>query len=254
MLGSRARSHKLAGSCWTARRTLETTIVSIGGESWRTELAESLMVLHHTGRVAGAGRASARVLALVLDACLARWAASVLEADLDGGITAGGADTDGLVVEHLALLACWADRRVVTRVLATSAAAGLVGRAVVMDATLYLTIGAGELALLVYHQAVLAATLGLVALHRALLVKGTGLGGTRVEALASLGVTGCVLSTVLVGPTSKGWGDRKVVERLVTLRIWPTSDMGPTNEALWAFTARLVDDHIADGIVTTCCP
>ena len=30
--------------------------------------------------------------------------------------------------------------------------------------------------------------------------------------------------------------------------------MGPTNEALWALTARLVDDHLADGIVTACCP
>ena len=61
--------------------TLDTTIVSIRGEAGGAELAEGLVVLHNTGRVSGACRPLAGVLALVLDAGLSAGAAPVFEAD-----------------------------------------------------------------------------------------------------------------------------------------------------------------------------
>ena len=89
--------------------TLNTAIVGVGGEPGRTELAQSLVVFDDAGGVSRALSARARVLTLVLDARLAAWTALVFEADLDGGVAAGGADADCLVVQHLALFAGAAD-------------------------------------------------------------------------------------------------------------------------------------------------
>ena len=179
--------------------TLDAAIVSIGGESRRTELAEGLVVFDHAGGVAGALSARARVLTLVLDASLTTWAALVFEADLDGGIAAGGADANCFVVQHLTLFPRSADGNVVARVLASAAAARLVGRTVVMHPAFHLPVWTSQLTLLVDDQAVLAATLWLVVHNLALLVEGARLCSTWVEALAILGVTGCVLATVPVG-------------------------------------------------------
>ena len=233
--------------------TLDAAIVSIGGESRRTELAQGLVVFHDAGGVTGALSSRARILALVLDASLTTGAALVFEADLDGGVAAGGADADCLVVQHLALFAGAADGNVVTRVLAPAAAARLVGRTVVMHPALNLPVRTGQLALLVDHQAVLAAALRLVVHHLALLVEGAGLGSTGVEALASLGVASCVLAAISVGLAAcvRFHGGLLRLERSVAGRIRATADVRPADEALRTFTARLVDHHLADRVVTT---
>ena len=106
--------------------TLDAAIVSIGGESRRTELAQGLVVFHNAGGVAGALSSRARILALVLDASLTTGAALVFEADLDGGIASSGADTNCFVVQYLTLFPRSADGTIVTGVLASAAATRLV--------------------------------------------------------------------------------------------------------------------------------
>ena len=233
--------------------TLNTAIVGVGGEPRRTELAQSLVVFDDAGGVSRALSARARILTLVLDARLAARAALVFEADLDGGVAAGGADADCLVVQHLTLFAGAADGNVVTRVLAPAAAARLVGRTVVMHPALNLPVWTGQLALLVDHQAVLAAALGLVVHHLALLVEGAGLGSTGVEALTSLGVASCVLAAISVGLAAcvRFHGGLLRLERSVAGRIRATSNVRPADEALRTFTAGLVDHHLADRVVST---
>ena len=152
--------------------TLDAAIVSIGGESRRTELAKGLVVFNHTGSVSRALSSRARILTLVLDASLTTRASLVFEADLDGGIASGGTDTNCFVVQHLTLFPRSADGTIVTGVLASAAAARLVGRTVVMHSAFHLPVWTSQLALLVDHQAVLAATLGLVVHNLALLVEG----------------------------------------------------------------------------------
>lgn len=152
--------------------TLDAAIVSIGGESRRTELAQGLVVFHHTGGVTRALSTSARILTLVLDASLTTRAALVFEADLDGRIAAGGTDTNCFVVQHLTLFPRSADGTIVTGVLASAAATRLVGRTVVMHPAFHLPVWTSQLALLVDDQAVLAATLWLVVHNLALLVEG----------------------------------------------------------------------------------
>ena len=233
--------------------TLDAAIVSIGGESRRTELAKGLVVFNHTGGVSRALSARARILTLVLDASLATRASLVFEADLDGRIAAGGADANSLVVKHLALFPRSAEGTIVTRVLASAAATRLVGRTVVMHPAFHLPVWTSQLALLVDHQAVLAAALGLVVHHLALLVEGAGLGSTWVEALASLGVASCVLAAISVGLAAcvRFHGGLLRLERSVAGRIRATSNVRPADEALRTFTAGLVDHHLADRVVST---
>jgi hypothetical protein len=91
---------------------LDTSVVGISDEAWWTEFAQSLVVLDHTGSVAWAHCALTWVLALVLDG--------------GGGVTASGADTDRLVVQHLALLPGATSVIVVAGVLALPVVTGLV--------------------------------------------------------------------------------------------------------------------------------
>ena len=74
--------------------------------------------------------------------------------------------------------------------------------------------------------------------------------------MAILGVTGCVLAAVpvrLAPSVGLNWG-LQWLERTVARWIWAAANMRTPNEALRTLTARLVDDHLADGIVTACCP
>ena len=233
--------------------TLDAAIVGIGGESRRTELAQGLVVFHDAGGVTGALSSRARILALVLDASLTTGAALVFEADLDGGIASSSADTHCFVVQHLTLFPRSADGTIVTGVLASAAATRLVGRTVVMHSAFHLTVWTSQLALLVDDQAVLAATLWLMVHNLALLVEGAGLCSTWVETLAILGVACCVLVTVPVRLASSD-GHRwrlQWLERTVARWIWAAANMRTSNEALRTLTARLVDHHFTNSIVST---
>jgi len=135
---------------------LDTAVVGIGGESRRTEFAQSLVVLHHTGCVPGTHSGGTRVLTLVLDTSLSTGTPLIPEADGSRGVAAGGTDTDGLMVQHLAFLSNTTPVSVAAWVLASPVITGLVGRAVVVDPTLHLSVWTGELSLLIDNQAVLA--------------------------------------------------------------------------------------------------
>ena len=111
----------VGGSCHV---TLDTTIVSICGETWGAEFTDSFVIFNYTGSVSRTGGAFARVLALVSDTCLASGAPAVLQADGDLGVAACGADTHGLVLQHLALLPRRADARLVTRALTSTIVTG----------------------------------------------------------------------------------------------------------------------------------
>ena len=104
--------------------TLDTTIVSIGGETRGAEFTDSFVIFNNTGGVAGACGSLARVLALVANTGLASRAASVLQADRDLWVAACGAHTHRLMLQHLAFLAHGADTGLVTRALAASIVTG----------------------------------------------------------------------------------------------------------------------------------
>lgn len=125
----------------------------------------------------------AGALALVVDAGLVAGAAPVFQADRDGGVAAVDTDADGLVVQHLALLAGRALPGVIAGVPAAATVTGLVGRTVGILAAFYLTIRAGEGAILVDNQAVLALTAGLATGDDALLVELAVNVGAGVNAL-----------------------------------------------------------------------
>ena len=232
--------------------TLDAAIVSIGGESGRTELAQGLVVFHDAGCVTGALSSRTRILALVLDASLTTGAALVFEADLDRWIASRGADANCFVVQYLTLFPRSADGTIVTGVLASAATTCLVGRTVVMHSAFHLPVWTCQLALLVDDQAVLAATLWLVVHNLTLLVEGARLGRTWVETLAVLGVTCCVLATVPVGLTSSDGLNWRLqwLERAVARWVWAAANMRTPNKALRTLTARLVDDHFTYGIVS----
>ena len=140
------------------------------------------MVLHFAGGVIRALLVIAGVLARVPDTGLVAGAPLVLQADGDRGVAAVNAHAHGLVVQHLALFAVGAGPGVVARALAAAVVAGLVGRAVLVLATLNLTGGTGQGSSLVDDEAELAAAAGLVVAHHALLVKLAGEAGAGVVA------------------------------------------------------------------------
>ena len=174
-----------------------TAIVGVRHKSLWTEFTNGLVVLHYAGSVAGTHLALAGVLALEVDAGLVPGAASVLQADGDRGSAAGGADTEGLVLQHLTLLAR-STLVPVARVDTPAGVAGLVAGTLVMTPALHLTVWTGEGPGLVDHQAVLALADRLVAGHRALLVTLAGEPGAGVNTLGGLSVAGLAERTVLV--------------------------------------------------------
>ena len=63
--------------------TLDTSIIGINLKSRRTKFADSLMIFHNTGRVAGTGLAFTGVSALEVDTGLVARTSSVLETNGD---------------------------------------------------------------------------------------------------------------------------------------------------------------------------
>ena len=100
--------------------TFDTSIVSIRLESWRTELADSFVVLHFTGSIICTNLALTRVLALIVDTGLVRWTAAVLQTDGHRRVAALNADTSSFVVQHLAVLTLRTNTWVVARIRTTA--------------------------------------------------------------------------------------------------------------------------------------
>ena len=178
--------------------TLDTPIIGINLKSRRTKLADCLMILDNTGRVARADLAFTRVPALEVDAGLIARTSSVLQTDGDTGGTSGGAETHRLVVQHLTRLAWATQPRPVTRVDTASSLTSLITGALRVTPALHLAIRAREHALLVHQEAVLALAHRLVEVDLALLIGVTGESGAGVVTLLVLSVAGLGQRTVLV--------------------------------------------------------
>ena len=170
--------------------TLDTSIIGINLKSRRTKLADSLVILHNTGRVTRADLAFTGVSALEVDAGLVARTSPVLETDGHTGCAAGGAETHRLVVQHLARLAGATQPRPVAGIDTAARLAALVTRALCVTPTLHLAVRAGEDALLVHQEAVLALADGLVEVDLALLVGVAGESCAGIITLLVLSVAG----------------------------------------------------------------
>ena len=207
------------------------------------------MVLHNTWGVAGTYLAITWVLALEVDTGLVPGTPLVLEADGDTWVTSGGADTDRLVVQYLALLACGTHPSSVTRVDTSTCLASLVGGTLVITSTLNLSVWTREDTLLVDHEAVLAFADWFVVADLADLVAVTGEPRAWVIALLGLPAAGGSERTALVtGATldnrgQVGGGD------IVTGWVRATTNQRLTNVTLRTLTPSLVDNHGTDGVL-----
>ena len=146
----------VVSSCQDSVFTLDTPIVGISNKSWRTELADSLMIFYNAWSVVGADLAFTWVLALEVDTSLTPGTSSVLETDGDTWVASCGADTHCLVVQHLALLASITQSGSVTGVDAPARLTSLVGGTLFISSALQLPVRTGEDSLLVDHETVLA--------------------------------------------------------------------------------------------------
>lgn len=184
--------------------TLNTSIIGINLKSRGTKLADSLMIFHNTGSVAGTDLAFTGVSALEVDTGLVARTSTILETNGDARGTARGAETHRLVVQDLTRLAWSTQPRSVTRVDTAARLTALVTRTLRVTPTLHLAVGAREHALLVHQEAVLALAHGLVQVDLALLVGVAGESGARVVTLLVLSVAGRGQRTVLVAGASLG--------------------------------------------------
>ena len=228
--------------------TLNTPVVGVSHKAGGTEFTDGLMVLHNTGSVAGTDLALAGVGALEVDAGLVPGTAPVLQTDGDGGGAARGADTEGLVLQHLTLLPHPAQAGLVAGVDTPPGLAGLVARALGVTTALRLSVRAGQVAGLADHQAVLAPTDGLVGGHLALLVTVAGEPRAGVHTLPGLSVAGRRHGAALVSLTAQ------VRLRLGAGGAGGVRSAGDVRSAcvtLRTLTAGLVEHHSTDGILAT---
>ena len=184
--------------------TLNTPIIGISHKSRRTKLADGLMVFHNTGSISRADLAFTGIPALEVNTGLVARTALVLETDGDTGVTSGGAEADRLVIQHLTLLAWSTQPRPVAGVDAAARLTALVARTLLVTTALRWPVRAGEHALLVHQEAVLALAHRLVAVDLTLLVGVAGESGAGVVALVVLSVAGGGEGTVLVTGAALG--------------------------------------------------
>jgi len=160
------------------------------------------------------------------------------------------------VVQHLALLPLGTNLvGLSTGASALSGTiAGLVGRAVAVLFALYLSVRTGQRPLVVDNQTVLALADGLVIRHHTLLVAVAEERTAGVEALARVAVASrrSAAIAVLLAPADRRllffFDDSGRAGRAG--RIEATADVGLADVALRALAARLVQHHVADGVVS----
>jgi hypothetical protein len=240
--------------------TFDASIVGIRGEARRTKLAHSLVILHLAGRPIRTLLLLAGVAALIADAGQVAGAAPVLQTDGDRRVAALHTHAHRLVVQHLALLPLGAQLvGLAARTAAlTGLAAGLVGGAVAVLATLRLAVRTGQRPLVVDNQAVLALTHRLVVGHHALLVALAEQRAAGVETLAGVAVAGRHSAAIAVLLTA---ADRRLFFFFDDGHrtggaggVEATADMRLADVALGALAARLVQHHATDGVVAAGCP
>lgn len=219
----------------------QASIVSIWDESWRTELADGLVVLHNAGGATIASKSIAGIHALVVLTGLAVGTSLVLETDGYLGLAALGADADGFVLQNLTGLSSFAGL-VATGILALAVETGLVGRAVrveVADVVAVVGAGADELAGRVDDHLFRADALGSVFRRLALLVglasgrSGQGAGVSADAAVAHLVEVALLVAAAL--SADDAW-------RHVAAVLELAGDGGAARVALWAVAPDFVAD------------
>lgn len=231
--------------------TFHASVFSVWHKAGGTELADRLVLLHVTGGISRTGGVSAWVHAAIVAARQVWRAATVTQANGEGGIAVFGANAHGTVVQDLAGFIGVARSFFVTHVTGILAfpvdARGVRGTIVVPRAGERVG-GAGQLPDLVHHEAVFAHAHRLVAPHLTPLVDLAGVPRTQtwVAALACLRVAGEALRTVVVGRATDA--RRRLGTERVAFRIWMAGRVGHTDIALRARATRLVQHHPAQGI------
>lgn len=233
--------------------TFHASIFSIWHKAGGTELADRLVLLHVTGGISRTGGVSAWVHAAIVAARQVWRAATVSQANGEGGIAVFGANARGTVIQDIAGFIGRARSFVtyVTGILAFPVdARGIRGTIEVPRASERVG-GAGQLPNLVDHEAVFANAHRFVTPHLTSLVHLAGIPRTqtRIAALACRGVAGEALRTVVVGGTTDA-RRRFGIER-VAFGIWMAGRVGHTDITLRARATRLVQNHSAQGIDPT---
>lgn len=233
--------------------TFHASVFSIWHKAEGTELADRLVLLHVTGGISRTGRVSAWVHAAIVAARQVWRAATVSQANGEGGIAVFGANAHGTVVQDFAGFIARTRSFVthITGILTFPVDARGVRGAIVIPRAGERVGGASQLPDLVDHEAVFANAHGFVIPHLTSLVDLAGIPRTqtRVAAFACLRVAGQTLRTVVVGGTTDA-RRRFGIER-VAFRIWMAGRVGHTDITLRARATRLVQNHSAQGIDPT---
>lgn len=233
--------------------TFHASVFSIWHKAEGTELADRLVLLHVTGGISRTGGVSAWVHAAIVAARQVWRAATVSQANGEGGIAVFGANAHGTVVQDIAGFIGRARSFVshVTGILTFPVDARGVRRAIEVPRAGERVRGAGQFPDFVDHEAVFANARRPVIPYLTSLVDlaGIPITQTRIATLACLGVAGEALWTVVVGGTTDA-RRRFRIER-IAFRIWMAGRVGHADITLRARATRLVQNHSAQSIDPT---
>ena len=211
------------------------------------------MVFNNAWRVTGTGRLVTWVHTLKVDAGLVRWTARVFEADRERGFALVGADTERLVIRHLASFS-FGTGGGGAEILANTTDAAEVRRTVIGGETAVLRgdgawFGAHEFAQRVDDQFVFTSANRFMALNDTFVVLLADLVGTWVNASAvdagSCGWAFAVCSATsssLRGFDNRGRGGFAPV-------VWSASAVGSAGEAFGALAPGCMADNSAEGVL-----
>jgi len=216
--------------------TFHASVFSIWHKAGGTELADRLVLLHVTGGISRTGRVSAWVHAAIVTARQIWRAATVSQANGEGGIAVFGANAHGTVVQDIAGFIGWTRSFVsyITGILTFPIDARSVRGTIEVSRAGKRIRSAGQFPDFVDYEAIFANTHRFVIPHLTSLVDLAGIPRTqtRVAALACLRVAGETLRTVVVRGTTDA-RRRFGIER-VTFGIWMAGRVGHADITLRA--------------------
>lgn len=230
--------------------TFHASVFNIWHKAGGTELADRLVLLHVTGGISRTGGVSAWVHAAIVAARQVWRAATVSQANGEGGIAVLCAYADGTVVQDVAGFFSRARLFLshVTRVLAFPVHARGVRRAVEVPGARQRVRGARQLADLVHHETVFAHAHGPVVPHLAPLVHLARVSGAeaRVTALAGASVARQALGAIAVRRATDV-RRRPRIQRFA-FRVRVAGRVRHTDITLGAGASRFVQNHAAQGV------
>lgn len=216
--------------------TFHASVFSIWHKAGGTELADRLVLLHVTGGISRTGRVSAWVHAAIVAARQVWRAATVSQANGEGGIAVFGANAHGTVVQDITGLIgrTWSFVSHVTGILTFPIDARGVRGTIEIPRTSKRVRSASQFPNFVDYEAVFANAHRFVIPHLTPLVDFAGIPRTqtRIAALACLRVARETLRTVVIGGTTDA-RRRFGIER-VAFGIWMAGRMRHADIALRA--------------------